>query len=226
MSAQTIQHAAKLNEEASSLLLNGDSNAALAQYKEALKILRSTLQDEDEVVANTELSDSALNVYKVPIRLRALPLPEEQWENQKFIYRMLICYGEPLPRETGTCAKLLSAVVVFNLSFLYQIEEMDRCTCILQSSSARLYEMCLNLLNTEARHCRERAILRAICFNNMAHIAYDHEEYTTTEILLQSLVQCLTNEAGPDVFFDPKEMQAFAFNCLLVRGAPTVAKAA
>ncbi|KAL3904895.1 MAG: hypothetical protein SGILL_009894 [Bacillariaceae sp.] len=229
MSTPTIQRAVQLNDEASRHLVNGDADLALDRYKKALSILRDGLQEDEEssMVWEEHGHNPGVQIANdTPIQLRAYP--SIRGNRQSFVSARPLHYQEVGAHgvERNTCMKLLSAVVIFNLSLLYHTIDLDRGTTALQPSCIQLYDMCRELLDrAEVRHHRESAILRAICLNNMAVITYDLDEYATTEALLQNLVHCLTTQDGPNEYFGPHEMQGFALNCMLLR-APTGAKAA
>mmetsp|Transcript_14092 Transcript_14092/g.24518 ORF Transcript_14092/g.24518 Transcript_14092/m.24518 type:complete len:236 (+) Transcript_14092:104-811(+) len=221
-----IHHVVQLNEEGSSFLVNGKANDALQKYKEALGILKDKLKEEEgklygpmRVMDGNNVMDGVFHIDTVPL----LPRPAA---HETFIYRNAVRYHQAglTAGSEASNMKLLSAIVIFNMALYYHISDLDKGTTALQTTCLQLYDMCLDLLERLPQHGLECSVLRAICFNNMAHVAYERGDYSECRTLLDHLMYYISLEETK-VFFEETDVQGFILNCMMMH-PPTGAKAA
>jgi hypothetical protein len=229
-----MHHVVHLNEEGSSFLVDGKGDDAIEKYKEALGILKNQLQAEENAFVdnnNVEEDQDAMDgddddeaVLVPSLCISTVPFQPRPDAGQPFIYRNVVRYQETSGSTDSLDMKLLSAVVIYNMALFYHTSDLDHGTTVMQTSCMQLYDMCLDLLERIPQGRSECIILRAICLNNMAHVAFERDDYPGARTLLDHLMFTMNQDVSR-AFFDERDVQGFVLNCMLMR-PPTVARAA
>lgn len=238
-----VEQSLLLNEEICVCLQGGKNEQAVAKCRQALGILKHELatmdsREEARVVRqqqqqqlggegqedDSSLGDQYADGTPGDLRIRAGPVPSGRGpEGRSFAYTHVMRFL----RSDGVGSvdvHLLSAVVILNMALSYLTARTSNGST--RGTSLRLYETCLRLVERPSHDGVEYRILRSVCLNNMAHVAYERCDYGDARGLLEDLMHSLDEtDFFLHEFFGEGVVQGFVLNFILMH-PPTSAPAA
>jgi tetratricopeptide (TPR) repeat protein len=241
---RSLDQAVKLTNKGTSLLVSGQEDRAIKEFKTALEIMAKSglsgrhpnlavpTQDSqraydsfDGAKALSSLAGKSAEQppsYASPVRLPS-PLAATGGEHSSFFV-----YSHALKVNISGgmyCAEgmdiLISAIIIFNMALLYHLKGIrENAASKHHAKSMRLYNMSLDLLknlNNNSSYHEDVALLQVACWNNMSHISYEQADFDTALLQLSELqwLLCMM-DVRPD-HFTADDMQLFMLNGMLMR---------
>jgi hypothetical protein len=236
-------HAARLNNEGVTALLEGKDEAAVASLIRSIEMMKQELlsnYDRRTTINSANPASSANNGdfskgdgycdHRSSRNTDTPPvhLPGFQAEGDASSVLFTRAVVIPEVRRNGNEEQdihIYTAAVIFNMALVYHRQGKRSDTTVCMKKAEKLYSMLLQILNNDMSTKRVALTTRLAAINNLSQVRFERGEYELARTEGLRYLSAFMHDCGNQPMLEEPEIQSLILNILLL-DAPKIAPAA